>query len=333
MAEEQDSFDMDAAVDAVGAGLGLSSVDDMDDDVEDTSTAHAPEPKAETPANDESTEPSEPAGSDQVKASEQEGRAAPQSWAKTTHDIWNKLPLEAQTYIELREKQMHDGVEAVRDEAAYGRQLRAVTEPFRDAIAAQGVSEAAAIHSLLNSHAMLTTGTIEQRQANLNMLARNLGLAAPTGEQPQGDSVYSDLEQKIARLEQSLYARDQAQQHQLTAKIAQSVEAFEKDPKNIYFDQIGDEIVKLVSAGYTLEEAYERGVWANPVTRALEQARLIAERDAKAAAKTKQEAEAAKKASNFNVRGRDTRAAPTGATGTMEDTMRSTLREIKSRAH
>ena len=331
MAEEQDSFNMDAAVDAVGAGLGLSSVDDMDDDVEDISTAPAPEPKAETPANID--EPSETAESDQVKASEPEGRAAPQSWAKTTHDIWNKLPPEAQTYIELREKQMHDGVESVREEAAYGRQLRTVTEPFRDAIAAQGVSEAAAIHSLLNSHVMLTTGPIEQRQANLNTLARNLGLAAPTGEQPQGDSVYSDLEQKIARLEQSLYARDQAQQHQLTAKIAQSVEAFEKDPKNIYFGQIGDEIVKLVSAGYTLEEAYERGVWANPVTRALEQARLVAERDAKAAAKTKQEVEAAKKASNFNVRGRDTRTAPTGATGTMEDTMRSTLREIKSRAH
>ena len=325
MPEERDSFDMDSAVDKVGAGLGLGSQDEADDDLD------APEEKSSEEVS-EAAAP-EPAAPEQPKETGPEGRAAPQSWAKATHDIWNKLPQEAQAYIELRENQMHEGVESVRAEAGYGRQLQSVIAPFRSIIEAQGISETAAIHSLLNSHVMLTTGTMEQRQANLNTLARNLGLSAPTGEQAPGDPVYTELERKIAQLESNLSARDQAQRNQLTTSIAQTVEAFEKDPKNIYFDQIGDEVVKLIGAGYTLEEAYERGVWANPVTRALEQARVIAERDAKAAAKTKQEVEAAKKASSFNVGGRDTRTAPTGATGTMEDTMRSVLREINSRAH
>ena len=45
----------------------------------------------------------------------------------------------------------------------------------------------------------------------------------------------------------------------------------------------------------------------------------------------KLEAEKAQKAKSVNVRGRDTKKAPTAPKGTMEDTMRDVMREIKNR--
>jgi hypothetical protein len=81
-----------------------------------------------------------------------------------------------------------------------------------------------------------------------------------------------------------------------------------------------------------LKDAYERAVYANPVTRQKEIARLQTEADTKLREKSKNEAEAARKAARTNVRSRDTRRTPTEPLGTMDETMKSTLSEIRSRA-
>ena len=85
--------------------------------------------------------------------------------------------------------------------------------------------------------------------------------------------------------------------------------------------------------GHSLKDAYEKAVWANPVTRQKEIARIQTEAAAKLKVAASKEAEAAKRASSANVRGRETRRAPTEPKGTMDETMRDTLEKIRNRAH
>jgi hypothetical protein len=73
-------------------------------------------------------------------------------------------------------------------------------------------------------------------------------------------------------------------------------------------------------------------VWANPVTRAKELARVQTETETKFKENARLTALPKKQAAGVNVRSRDSQRAPTDtAEGTMEDTLRSTLKSIKDR--
>ena len=152
-------------------------------------------------------------------------------------------------------------------------------------------------------------------------------------DEAQLDPAVKALQEKVNSLETNLTQREQAVLNEARSKIAKDVETFASDPKNQYFDECADDITALIQAGNTLEEAYEKAVYANPVTRAKELARLQTETEKTLREKSKSEAEAARKAASTNVRSRDTRKAPTEPKGTMEDTMHATLKEIRERVH
>jgi len=63
---------------------------------------------------------------------------------------------------------------------------------------------------------------------------------------------------------------------------ALEVNAFASDPAHPFFDEVADDIVAFVRAGDSLSKAYEKAVWANPVTREKEIARQQAMKDAQA---------------------------------------------------
>jgi len=96
---------------------------------------------------------------------------------------------------------------------------------------------------------------------------------------------------------------------------------------------VADDIVTFINAGLPLQDAYDRAVWANPVTRAKETERIRKEAENGFKDKAKQQGTAAKKASGVNIRSRDTGRAPTEPLGKMEDTLESTLKNIRERAH
>jgi hypothetical protein len=114
--------------------------------------------------------------------------------------------------------------------------------------------------------------------------------------------------------------------------MARDVEAFASAPEHPYFDDVAEDIVKMLSAGYDLDTAYEKAVWANPATRAKEIDRLQTESRQKA----KQVADAARKAKSVNVTTRDTSVTSTGSTATMNNldgALRETMREMKAKSH
>lgn len=322
-----DQATIDAGVDEISEGLGFGK------------GADKPEAKADVAPIDKIDDETIAASEDLIpKEPVVTVRAAPKAWAKETHEIWAKLPPEAQAQIELREKQILDGLEQYKGDAGYGRQLREVTQPYRALLTAQGVEEPRAVQMLLNGHYKLSTGTPAERGAYLMLLAKNYGadvgaMTAAVADAPKVDPAVAELRDQVGKLTQSLTSRDQAVLTETRAKVAKEVEAFSTDPKNIYFDECADDIALLIKGGHTLQDAYDRAVYANPVTRAKELARAQTETDKALRAKAAAEAEAARKAKGTNVRSRDTRRAPTEPLGTMEDTMKATFKAIQERPH
>ena len=295
----------------------------------------------EAPAPEEAGTTAEPPVSDapvEGQPAPVEVKPAPKSWGKETHDLWAKLPPEAQAQIEKREFEALNGINQYREHSELGKAMKDVVTPYLADIQAQGIDPPKAFASLLNAHYRLTRGSPESRAAAYRDLGVNLGLVQAQAQQ-HVDPALAEQNERLARLEGALTQRQQEALQQHRAKVESEVATFadavdEKGNKTRpYFDEVADEVVTFINAGASLQDAYDKAVYANPVTRAKELARLKSQADAELRAKGKVEAESARKASSTNVRSRDTSKSPTGPLGKMDDTMRETLAAIKGRAH
>ena len=298
--ESIQEMDMDSAVSDIASNLGLK---------EEPTTEPIDEPIEEEVAADEPSEPEidEP----EVEKTE---HPRPQSWAKDTTEIWDALPEAAKVQIEKREKQMLDGLEQYKGDSGFGKQMREITEPYKAFITSQGVDAPRAVQFLLNAHYRLSTAQPAQRQQYFDQLAKSYGVEFKKDEQ-QIDPALKALQEKISSLESSMTAREQAAYEEARSRVALEVQTFASDPKNQYFDECSEDIAAYIKAGHTLEDAYAKAVWANPITRAKELARTQKESETKLRGKAKSDAEAARKAASTNVRTRDTNKAPTEPSG------------------
>ena len=268
-------------------------------------------------------------------------RPPPKSWAKDYHEHWTKIDPKVQEYVELREKQMLDGIEQYKEHFAFGKTMKEVITPYKALIAAQGIDEAKAVQTLMNAHYKMSSLPPAERANYFAMLARNYGVDLGQVQQPSNDEppAMRALREKQEKIERDIAERDRQQferaKQTTTAEVTAFAEAKDEkgQPLHPYFDEVADDIVTFINAGLPLNEAYAKAVRANPMTYEKEVARLRTETEAQLREKAKREAEAARKASSTNVRSRDTGRSPTEPLGKMEDTMRATLADIKSRTH
>jgi len=315
----EEGIDMDAAMEDI-----TSSIFDSEPIVKTLETTEEPtEPQEATDALQQEKE--QETTEEEVK---EEGRQPPQSWKKEMHDKWNSLDPEMQDYVEQRENQMREGLEKDRGDANLGRVMRDVMTPYSQMLKSQGIDEPVMVRNLMNAHYKLSTADPESRTALMQQLAQSYGVNL-NGEAPaQIDPALKAMQERLQGLEQTISASHERSLQEGRARVESDVEAFAS--KNEFFEEVAEQIVPLINAGYNLEDAYKNAIWLNPVTRQKEIDRTAQEAAEKAQTLAKQEAEKARKAKSANVRGRDTNKTPTEPTGTMEDTMRETYRAIQN---
>jgi hypothetical protein len=307
-------FDFDAAIDDVAAEvMGGDEPEDtiISDEVDDiVSDEQSEEFAEETP--------------------EVVTKAPPASWAKDKHEAWSKVPDDAKEYIELREKQMLDGLEQYKQGNQYASEIQKTLEPYRGMMQQFGVNEHQAIQNLFGWNQQLTSGSIEERQQAFIRLGNDLGLIPREG-QPQIDPRTQELQQRLDRIERQEQQRQQQIYQQNLSKVTQEVEAFASDPAHEYFEEVAEDVLMLLKSGLDLQAAYEKAVWANPVTRAKEQSKLLEAESKKLAEKKTAEAKAAMKAKSGNIKAANsTRTADSGPAGSWEETMQETLRAMRA---
>lgn len=315
---EQTSPEQTEVVEAISAAdLGLG----------DTTTFDEPEDVPEQTA--------EPAEAPVENVQRETLDEAPKSWAKDKHAIWQTMTPEAREYYKTREKQMLDGLEQYKTHNEFGKQLKDVFTPYKAYLDQNGIDEVKAAQYLISAQYRLATGDNATKVEMLKNLAKGVGIDLDQvyGKPQEQNQALDPLLNEIKAIKADLNARKEAEFTQTKQKVAQEVEQFASDPKHPYFDECADHIVKLVNAGYALEEAYETAVQANPVTRQKELNRLQNEWTEQFKAKAREEVEKSRPAVRNNVRNRDTGKAPTEPLGTMDETMRETLAGIRARTH
>ena len=318
---EEGGIDMDAAM------------DDITSSIFDAETKAEPQAEATvTPIETTPEETTDAVQQEEVKetAEEEVKRALPNSWKKDMEEKWGSLDPQMQDYIEQREAQMKDGLEKDRGDANLGRVMRDVMSPYSSMLKQQGIDEPVMVRNLMNAHYKLSTADPETKTALMQQLAQSYGVNL-NGEAPaQIDPALKAMQDRLQGLEQHITASHEQALQEGRTRVESDVGAFASDPKHEFFEEVAEQIVPLINAGYNLEDAYQNAIWLNPVTRQKEIDRTAKEAADKAQTLAKQEAEKARKAKSANVRGRDTNKTPTEPTGTMEDTMRETYRAIQN---
>lgn len=321
-AAEAEGLDIDSVMDSVAAGLGSVDTDDAGNDAPDDSVPDAA-PDAAVDAS----------------AVEPEDIPMPQSWKKEWEPDWKLTPKQARQRFLEREKQMLDGLEGYKADANYGRSLKKAFEPYMDVLRSQGVDEAKAVAYLLNAHRMLSDPKTARQQYEAIAKSYNITpaqaaavAAADPAAAAQSDhpAVRAALE-RIERVEGFLTEQQQREHKTRVETTQKEVDAFASDPAHPYFDEVSEDIAKLIRAGYPLADAYEKAVWANPVTRQKELGRIQKEEAEKNRQKALEVARQAKKGKAVNVKGRDSARASTEPAGDIDETLRETLANIKSR--
>lgn len=266
---------------------------------------------------------------------------APKSVPSELAAKWKDVPGEFREWYAKREKDFLDGTEQYRRAASFGQDLHEVINPYLPYIQSRTYSDGRpvpvkdAIGYLLNAEYQLQTGSPQQKAAMFAKMAKDYGVDLTTLAQSAESSVdpaVLPFVQKVEALENTLSSWQQQQMRASREAAMKEVQAFAADKvAHPYFDELADDIAAYCSQGLNLADAYERAVWANPATRAKEQARLDKERSEKAKVEAEDRRKKALRLQRQNVRPTATDRRPTAPTETMEDTLRDKYREIQSR--
>ena len=258
---------------------------------------------------------------------------APKTWRPEAAAKFASLPPEVQQEILKREEDIFRGLEAYKADASIGKALKDIVQPYMQLFQAQGIDPLQQVAGLMRAHVALSTGTPEQKQQFFQYLAKEYGVELGM-EAPYIDPQVASLQKQLAELQSRLNSREQREIAEARSKLQAEIDAFASDPAHQYFDEVANDIAGLLRSGVakSLQEAYEKAVWANPVTRAKEQARLAAEAEAKAKAEAAEKAKQARKAIGANVKSSAKVASGTAPLGSIDDTLNEALAAIKSRA-
>lgn len=255
----------------------------------------------------------------------------PPSWSATAKADWGKLPPHIQQEVLKREGDIQNGKAQWDQKAERFNALDQVLAPRSERFRLAGVSEAQAVQQLFAAADLLERNGRDgiiylARQYGVDLRQFAQGGQAPAQQQahPALQQLYGEINTLKGALAQQQQTASQADQ----TRLAQTIDQFRADPKNVYFENVRTAMGHLIrgNPGLTLQEAYDQATWANPEIRPL---LLRSQQDASAAevqAAARAKAIAARQASGSVV------GSPTPGSSAANGGAANTLREELVRA-
>jgi hypothetical protein len=183
----------------------------------------------------------------------------PKSLRLELKDHWEKAPPELQQAFAQRDADYEKGITQYKTRDAEARAITEQFAPYEWILRNEGTTPAQAIAPLLQTAALLRTGTpaqksqavahmIQQFQIPIDQVSAHLGGTAPV----QQDSHYNDLAQQVQQLTQHI-TQQQYQAQKLNENRALSViQQFASDPANLHFEAVSDRMLQLLQAPQVL---------------------------------------------------------------------------------
>ena len=183
----------------------------------------------------------------------------PKSLRLELKDHWEKAPPELQQAFAQRDADYEKGISQYKQRDA---EVRAITEqfaPYEWILRNEGSTPAQAIGPLLQTAALLRTGTpqqksqavaqmIQQFQIPLDQVAAYFGGETP----PQQDSHYNQLAQQVQQLTQHITQSQYEAQKQNENRALSVIQQFASDPANAHFEAVQDRMLSLLQAPQVL---------------------------------------------------------------------------------
>lgn len=267
----------------------------------------------------------------------------PDTWTKEMQAKWAGVAPDVQAEIRRREGDIAKYVNESRPRVEIGKRFEQVIEPFVPVFQRTGLDPWQHVSNLLQAHAAMTFGSPQEKYNAFAGLAQAAGVdlrGLATGNMDlavnnpamlrisQLEQTINDLRSGVTQVTSTVQAARTAELEDAVLRFGQDVEA------HPFFWEVTDEVQRFLKTGAAtnLDSAYQLALMANPSVKQKVLDREMEKRSA--ASKQTEAARAAKaaKAAGANVRSRKGgRAAP--ETGSIDDTLKTTMAEINARTN
>jgi len=308
--QQQDTGDGERARDERGrfAATAQETDDAPTDDEPDQ-----PEAKADEPAEEPAIDP-------------------PQSWSADEKAIWSTLSDAAKAAVIRREREIDRALSERAPETQDVREFRQVAEAYRDQIAEIGAAPSMVLKNAITWDRALRTDPVRA----LSAMARQYGIDLAQISQAAPEQLNAPIDQtnpQIAHLHRRIAELEAATAQERQMSTAATIEAFEtaKDAsgalRHPYFAEVRVDMGRLITADPTLslEQAYDKAIWANPETRGKLRAAEAAAEKAKADAARKAAEAKASAARRAAASVRDGGVPRNGTAGKSDGSVRSDI--------
>lgn len=238
----------------------------------------------------------------------------PKSLRQELKAHWDAAPPELAAAIAKREEDAERGFAEFKNktlgDVQTAREVLDQFQPYEWILKNEGTTPAKAIGPLLQTAAILRTGTPAQKAQSVATVMQQYNipiehiqqmLGFSNGRpQPIQDPQYNSLAQQVQEIRQTLTQDQRRKQQEEERRLTAEVETFAKDPANVHFDAVLDTMLTLINApgvlGDTsamtdrekLQKAYDTAIRLNPELSAqVEAARLLKQKNKAAVGQSK----------------------------------------------
>ena len=184
----------------------------------------------------------------------------PKSLRLELKEHWEKAPTELQQAFAQRDADYEKGISTYKQRDA---EARAVTEqfaPYEWILRNENTTPSQAIGPLLQTAALLRTGTPQQKSQAVAQMIRQFQIPLEQvaayfgGESPaqQQDSHYNQLAQQVQQLTQHITQSQYEAQKQNENRALSVIQQFAGDPANAHFEAVQDRMLSLLQAPQVL---------------------------------------------------------------------------------
>lgn len=186
------------------------------------------------------------------------------SLKKELEPHWNAAPPELLQAFAQREADFEKGAETWKSKAAQADALLNEFQPYEWLLRQEGATPQNAIRPLLQTAALLRTGTPAQKAQAVAQTMQQFGVPLEHitamfghGEQsPVMDPNYNALAQQVQELRQYFAQTTQQQQAAQQQRAETVIQQFAADPANTHFAQVQDQMIALLQAPHLLGQDF-----------------------------------------------------------------------------
>jgi hypothetical protein len=167
---------------------------------------------------------------------------------------WEKAPPELRQAIAQREADFERGITNYKSRDAEAKSITDLFQPYEWMLRNENATPATAIAPLLQTAALLRTGTPQQKSQAVAQMIQQFQIPLDqvashfNGQPQQQDNHYNQLAQQVQQLTQHITQSQYEAQKQNESRALSVIQQFAADPANAHFEAVQDRMLSLLQA-------------------------------------------------------------------------------------